>query len=73
MATYSDWEQRQLDSAPVPKMGGMWEIEGACECVGQFGPDPDCAQCGGDGSVRDFVKTLPEGYPEKDAKWVYGP
>ena len=73
MATYSDWEQRQLDSTYIPKMGGMWKIEGACECVGQFGANPDCEQCGGDGSVRRFMKTLPDGYPKEDAKWVYKP
>ncbi len=49
---------------------GLWQIEGACECMGEFGPDPDCLRCGGDGSVRKFMKTLPEGYPESEARWM---
>lgn len=38
------------DPAPVAA-GGETPSEAACHCVGQWGPNPDCGACGGDGSV----------------------
>lgn len=54
-------------------MPKMYEIEYQCQCVGTFGPNPDCLRCSGDGSVREYVPTLPKGYSANDAKIVYGP
>lgn len=32
-------------------------IVGKCDCVGQFGPNPDCGACGGDGTVGRAALT----------------
>lgn len=40
--------------------------EVACHCVGQFGPDPDCSRCGGDGSVGQVVAKSEQASEEHD-------
>lgn len=37
-----------------------------CRCVGQFGPNPDCGACGGDGVVS--ARIQPAAFPEAPAQ-----
>ena len=32
---------------------------GACECIGQYGPNPECGWCGGDGDAPPLAPAQP--------------